>query len=153
MKIETILLPTDFSSGSDLAARYAADLASQYGAELVVIHVFFDVIEGTSWYAPQIPLRDLSAEVEDSARKQLERFITANFQGTSKVRSKVVRGMADQEILKAATDEKVDLIVIGTHGRTGLNRVLFGSTAEKVVRSATCPVLTVRLPSHRDTST
>jgi len=152
MKLERILFPTDFSPGSDLAARYAADLASQYGAELIVVHVFFDVIEGTSWYAPQVPLHDLSHEVEESARRQLDAFCSRNFQGMEKMRSHLIKGMADQEILKAAEAEKADLIVIGTHGRTGLNRVLFGSTAEKVVRRADCPVLSVRLPGHRKES-
>jgi len=148
MKIEKILFPTDFSAGSDLAAGYARDLASQYGAELVVVHVFFDLMEGTSWYAPQVPVQDLSDEVEASARRQLEEFCSRNFQGLTGVRSRVLKGMADQEILKSAAEERADLIVIGTHGRTGLNRVLFGSTAEKVVRRAECPVLSVRLPSY-----
>jgi len=152
MKLETILFPTDFSPGSDIAARYARDLAAQYAAELIVIHVYYDVIEGTGWYAPQIPLHELSDEVEQSAKEQLRMFCEANFSGMTHVTQRVLKGVAYQEIQKAAEEQKADLIIVGTHGRTGFDRVLFGSTAERVVRGASCPVLTVRLPPHRSSS-
>ena len=91
--------------------------------------------------------------MEEYAKKEMEKFCRDLFRECDKVEQIVVRGIPHEEILKIAKDKKIDLIVIGTHGSTGIDRILFGSTAEKVVRKAPCPVLSVRLPEHRLEST
>lgn len=151
MKIEKILFPTDFSTGSEHAFAYAADMARKYGARLFVVHVFYDIIRTTEWYVPDLPLENLDKDMAESAERQLNAFCDKLDCGGAEVERKVLRGTPFREIVRYAEENAVDLIVIGTHGRTGIDRVLFGSTAEQVVRRAGCPVLSVRLPSHRAT--
>jgi len=149
MKIERILFPTDFSEGARHALPYAVDLAKQYDAKLYILHIVYDVISTSGWYVPHIPVDELYDDMEKSALKEMERGCIEAVGGYSKVEHSVARGMPKEEILKFAADNEVDLIVIGTHGRSGIDRILFGSTAERVVRKAPCPVLSVRLPEHR----
>ncbi len=149
MKIEKILFPTDFSKGSENAVLYAIDLAKQYDATLFVIHVVYDLIQATGWDVPHLPLEQLDKDLTASSEQQLEKFCEEAIRGVEKVEKRTIMGVPHQEIVQFAEDEKIDLVVIGTHGRTGLDRVFFGSTAERVVRMAPCPVLSVRIPLHR----
>lgn len=136
----TILFATDFSGPSRAAQQYAVQLADKLGATL---HAFHAVSEDVFVPAPDLAQRWWQAETE-RARKQLAADL-----GTAKVVQEVRQGNAIQEILKYADDQHVDLIVIGTHGRTGLSRMLLGSVAEKVVRLSKCPVLTVPPIDHQ----
>lgn len=140
-----ILYPTDFSDPSACALKYAAEMAKKFGAELVLLHVLLDESQMVSFYLPQLTVKNLSKDMEDGARAKMEEFIkeTDTLDGIS-YSTEMVKGIADDEIVKYAKENDVDMIVIGTHGRTGLEHVIFGSTAEKVVRSSPCPVLTVR---------
>lgn len=149
MKIEKILFPTDFSKGSDNALLYAIDLAKQYNATLFIIHIIYDVIQTTGWDVPHLPLEQLDKDLTASSEQKLDEFSEEVVRDLEKVEKRTITGVPYQEIVQFAEDEKIDLIVIGTHGRTGLDRVFFGSTAERVVRMAPCPVLSVRIPSHR----
>ncbi len=147
MNVKKILFPTDFSEGSDNALPYAADMAKHYGAKLYLLHVIQDV-EATGWYVPHVSLDELYKDMEKNAAKELGRYGLEEFRGLKDIERIVVKGRPYEEILRFARENKADLIVIGTHGRKGLDRVIFGSTAEKVVRDAPCPVLSVRLPGH-----
>ncbi len=149
MKIEKILFPTDFSKGSDNALLYAIDLTKQYNATLFIIHIIYDVIQTTGWDVPHLPLEQLDKDLTASSEQKLDEFAEETVRDLDKVEKRTITGVPYQEIVQFAEDEKIDLIVIGTHGRTGLDRVFFGSTAERVVRMAPCPVLSVRIPSHR----
>ena len=149
MKIEKILFPTDFSEGSDNAVLYPIDLAKQYNATLFIIHIVYDVIQTTGWDVPHLPLEQLDKDLTEGSERQLDEFCTEVIHGVDKVEKRTIMGVPHQEIVQFAEDEKIDLVVIGTHGRTGLDRALFGSTAERVVRMAPCPVLSVRIPLHR----
>ncbi len=149
MKIEKILFPTDFSKGSDNALLYAIDLAKQYNATLFILHIIYDVIQTTGWDVPHLPLEQLDKDLTASSEQKLDKFSEEAVRDLEKVEKRTITGVPYQEIVQFAEDEKIDLIVIGTHGRTGLDRVFFGSTAERVVRMAPCPVLSVRIPSHR----
>jgi len=148
MKIEKILFPTDFK-GSDNALLYAIDLTKQYNATLFIIHIIYDVIQTTGWDVPHLPLEQLDKDLTASSEQKLDEFAEETVRDLDKVEKRTITGVPYQEIVQFAEDEKIDLIVIGTHGRTGLDRVFFGSTAERVVRMAPCPVLSVRIPSHR----
>ena len=148
MNVKKILFPTDFSEGSDNALPYAADMAKHYGAKLCLLHVIQDIAEATGWYVPHVSLDELYRDIEKNAAKEMDRYGVEELRGIKDIERIVVKGRPYEKILKFAGENKADLIVIGTHGRKGLDRVIFGSTVEKVVRDAPCPVLSVRLPDH-----
>jgi len=145
INVNKILYPTDFSDPSAYALNYAAEMAKLFDAELELLHVMLDESQLVSFYLPQITVQNLAKDMEDGATAKLQEFIT-NAKVLEGVRYKytMAKGIADEEIVRVAQESGTDLIVIGTHGRTGFEHVLFGSTAEKVVRKAPCPVLSVR---------
>ena len=148
MEIKKILFATDFSEGSSSALPYAVDIAKRYGAKLYFVHVIYDVAKTSGWYVPHVSMDELYNDMEKNAKAQLEKSFTEEMRGFKDVEHVVLKGTPYEELARFAEENKVDLIVIGTHGRKGLDRMLFGSTAEQVVRHAPCPVLTVRLPKH-----
>jgi nucleotide-binding universal stress UspA family protein len=148
MEIKKILCATDFSEGSLSSLPYAVDLARRYGAKLYLIHVIYDVVKTSGWYVPHVSLDDMYNDMKKDAKAQLEKSFVDEMRGFKDIEHVVLTGIPYEEISRFAEEEKIDLIVIGTHGRTGLDRMLFGSTAEQVVRHAPCPVITVRLPQH-----
>jgi nucleotide-binding universal stress UspA family protein len=131
--ISRILVPTDFSRGSLHAFRYAEELTRRFGAELILVHV-----------GDPLSVSDLPGAGELSGRRELDRALALVRERDYRVRGVLRRGNPTDEIVKAAAAERADLIVMGTHGRTGLKHALMGSVAESVVRNAPCPVLTVR---------
>jgi nucleotide-binding universal stress UspA family protein len=149
MKVERILFPTDFSEGSSYALPFAVDLAKHYGAGLSIIHVVYDITQATGVHVPHITTDEVSRELTDWALKEIDTCCIEETRGMSKVEKKVLNGIPYNEIIKYAEAEHMDLIVMGTYGRVGIQRLIFGNTAEQVVRRAPCPVLTVRIPQHR----
>ncbi len=148
MEIRRILFATDFSEGSSHALPYAADLAEQYGAKLFLVHVIYDVAKSAGWYVPHVSIDEIYHDMEKSARAELEKSFVDEMRGLRDVEYVVLKGIPYEEISKFAVEKKIDLVVLGTHGRRGIDRMLFGSTAEQVVRNAPCPVLSVRIPQH-----
>ena len=150
MNFKTILFATDFSEGSKNALPYAVDLAKRYEAKLFFMHVIYDVARTTGWYVPHITADEMYNDLEKGAKTELEKTFIEEMRGFKGIEHVVLKGIPYEEITKFAETNKIDLIVIATHGRTGLDRLLFGSTAEQVVRYAPCPVLSVRLPQHQE---
>jgi nucleotide-binding universal stress UspA family protein len=148
MEIKSILFPTDFSEGSAQALQYAVDIAKRYGARLYLLHVIYDVVKGAGWYVPHISMDQMYKDIEEGAKKELERFGNEQISTLKDVERSVRKGVPHEEIINFAQKNKIDIIIMGTHGRKGIDRILFGSTAAQVVRYAPCPVLTVRLPSY-----
>lgn len=145
MQIKTILFPTDFSQGARAAMDYAISLAQDYKAKLILLYVIQD-ISIAEWYIPSsISAADLVADMQKSASKEMEKWAAEAGGKAPGVESLIQRGVPFVEIIRTAKERKADLLVIGTHGRTGIDHMLFGSTAEKVVRKSPCPVLTVRM--------
>jgi len=145
MQIKTILFPTDFSNGARAAMDHAASLAQDYHARLILLYVIQD-ISIAEWYIPSsLSVADLLEDMQKSATKEMDKWAVEVSAKVKDVEKMVVRGVPFVEIIRTAKDTQADLIVIGTHGRTGIDHLLFGSTAEKVVRKAPCPVLTVRV--------
>ncbi len=142
-----ILTAIDFSENAECAFDYALTLATQFNAELILIHVINEPVDLRGFYVPHISFEQLEKEIEESAAKMMKAFCSSKLANFSNYRTEIVTGIPCDEITAAATKNDASLIVLGTHGRTGLDRILFGSTAERVVRSAGCPVLTVRLPA------
>jgi nucleotide-binding universal stress UspA family protein len=142
-----ILTAIDFSENSECAFDYALTLAAQFNAELTIIHVINEPVDLRGFYVPHISFEQLEREIEESAVKMMETFCSTKLGAFSNYKTSIMTGIPYDEILASAARIDASLIVLGTHGRTGLDRILFGSTAERVVRSASCPVLTVRLPA------
>jgi nucleotide-binding universal stress UspA family protein len=143
MKMRQILAPTDFSEFSKQAVARAYELAQTFGAKLVLLHV----IEALPSYIGFIPpggaamlLADLERQVHFDLAAVLPEVEAAGVEVTRQV----IVGPPSREIVKVAAAEKVDLIVIATHGRTGFSHLFMGSVAERVVRTAPCPVMTIR---------
>ena len=144
-----ILVPVDFSSYASEAIQYAAELSKRYQAPVTLAHVYqssqYAMPEGFGAYAPDFLARVLTElkKHTDTAR------MAAEAAGALQPEARVVQGDVSSEIVKLANEGGYDLIVMGTHGRTGASHLLMGSIAEKVVRRARCPVLTVR-PTQRE---
>jgi nucleotide-binding universal stress UspA family protein len=141
-RFRVILHPTDFSPGSAAAFNYACDLARDYDARLVVLHALGPVVPVG---VDGMILSPDPAQLRTIAQKQLDPIRPTN--PTVRVERQLRDGPSTDVILGAAADLKADLIVIGTHGRTGFRRLLLGSVAEEVLRGAPCPVLTVKPPA------
>lgn len=143
--IRRILAPTDFSKGSGVALRYARDLAHRLGAELHVVHVYqvpvYAMPDGAMVAGP-----DYVTQVSTAAQQGLEAEMKELAGGPVSVTSHLADGSPHVEISRMAEKLGCDLIVMGTHGRTGLKHLLIGSVAERVVRSSPVPVLTVPEP-------
>ena len=151
MRVRTILLPTDFSDCAGHALSYATSLARQFSAKIVCVHVVEPVVPavGYSGMTEPLPLADLSGQMEDSAERELPKIAGAEECAGLEVEEAIAHGDAASEIVRVARERGADLIVISSHGRTGLGRILFGSTAESVVRHAHCPVLVVKPPDSK----
>jgi nucleotide-binding universal stress UspA family protein len=151
MHIRSILLPTDFSACAECALPYATQLARASGARLICLYVVEPMMPPVG-YAPvaePLPAVDVSEQLQQSAERELPKLATREECAGLAVEELIVHGEAAAEIVRVAREREVDLIVISSHGRTGLGRMLFGSTAESVVRHAHCPVLVVK-PKERN---
>ncbi len=146
--IRTILVPTDFSTHADRALGYAADLAKTIGGvKLEVVHVYQAPLVELTPYHLALPMSVLEG-VRDAAREQLEERREKLASAGVEADARLSEGIAAEAIVAAATDLNADLVVMGTRGHTGLKHVLLGSVAERTVRHAACPVLTL----HADTA-
>ncbi|MGQ3683882.1 MAG: universal stress protein [Candidatus Loosdrechtia sp.] len=147
ISIRNILCPIDYSTYSEKALNYAIEIAEKYGAKLYVLHVLdmriYDMneLELFNFYT-------INEDTMNGLRDRLLRCVKEDVRSRIPVETIVVQGVPFVEIIKAATEHAIDLIVMGTHGRTGISHAIIGSVAEKVVRKAPCPVLTVRRTEH-----
>lgn len=140
LQLKRILVPIDFSEPSEKALHYAAKFAEQFGAEVRLLHVIQPMVYPTDFGYPPTPL-----DVDESVRSRIEeRLADLGGQWGAKGKPLIRFGQPYQEIGVAASELQADLIIIATHGRSGLKHALLGSTAERVLRHAPCPVLIVR---------
>lgn len=153
LQLQKILLPTDFSGCANFALPYASSIARATGATIICVHVVEPVVPavGYTGLAEPMPIADISEQLEDSAERQLPQLAACDECSGLNLEEVIVHGDAAAEIVRVAAEHEVDLIVISSHGRTGLGRMIFGSTAEAVVRHASCPVLVVKPPHEEET--
>ncbi|HHT9124424.1 MAG TPA: universal stress protein [Candidatus Brocadiia bacterium] len=148
--LNKILCPYDFSESSSYALKYAVEFASAYKAKLYLLHVFdiraYDY--GEPVYGISVPTKDAINTIRTELANSIPEKVKKELSASGGLEAIVASGVPFYEIIKFANDNKIDLIVMGTHGRTGLAHILLGSVAEKVVRKASCPVLTVRHPGQ-----
>ena len=144
VKIQKILFPVDLTANSSKVFPYVLSVSEKYGAEIRLLHVVEDFAKwGGGMYIPHIPLEQYREDALNGAEKALEKVCKEQLQDCPSFQKKIVYGDPAQEILKAIESEKIDMVVMGTHGRKGLENVLFGSVARNVVRRSPVPVLTV----------
>ncbi len=152
-ELNKILLATDFSDDSANARRFAEELARRFGAEMIVLHVDQPMAPvAVSELGPAFDVSAINQIAEEqrlAAQRELDKMVTQLRDAQIKARSLLRVGAPFVEIVRAAQTEGADLIVLGTHGRSGLAHVLLGSVAERVVQKAGCAVLTVRHPDRR----
>ncbi|MBL8751643.1 MAG: universal stress protein [Planctomycetes bacterium] len=142
-KFHRIVCPTDFSPTAGRAADYATELARTFGAELILLHVIPEMNYPLRSFGMAGAFPHLREELHKRADEALQKEKARLGAGVT-IRTLLHDGEAHQQVIDCAKGEKADLIVIGTHGHTGLKHLMLGSTAEKIVRAAECPVLTVR---------
>lgn len=144
-----ILIAVDFSENSDYAFDYALTMAKQFNSELTIMHVINEPIDLRGFYVPHISFEQLEKEIEAGATGMMEKFCQEKMADFSGFKTCIVSGIPYEEIIRKAREIDASLIVLGTHGRTGLDHIIFGSTAERVVRGSSCPVLSIHLPSEQ----
>jgi len=147
--LHRILVPTDFSKFSQAALTYATAFAEKFDAELHLLHV----VQNLAMMIPDSvnvmpPVGPSVEQLTHAVTEALDRLVVENHLESRKIRKAVREGTPFYEIIQYAKEADIDLIVMGTHGHSGLVHVLLGSVTEKVVRKAPCPVLTVRHPEH-----
>ena len=150
IQLRRILFPTDFSDNARAALPYACAFAEQFGAELHILNVMYEMAQvvpetGTFFTTPVSNID----EVRESTERALAKLPGPEGKNVANVVRATVPGTPFLEIIRYAKEHDVDLIVMGTHGRSGLAHVLLGSVAERVVRKAPCPVLSVRPEGHK----
>jgi nucleotide-binding universal stress UspA family protein len=142
-RASTILVPVDFGEASNHAFALAEELAGPLGAELVVLHVFVEPVVAYPGMAPVL-VPGMSAEVEVAARRALAELVAKH----PRVRPLLRTGEPSREILAAIASVRPRMVVMGTHGRKGIQRLFLGSVAQRIVRASPVPVLTVRVPDE-----
>lgn len=149
INLKRILVTTDFSEFGEEAMRYACEFAETFGAQLHILHaVEPPAVAYSEFGIGYIGVQELEEDLKRGAEAKLNTFPEPRWQGKFEVVRAVPVGTAFVEIVRYAKENDIDLIVIGTHGRGAIAHMLMGSTAEKVVRKASCPVLTVRPGQH-----
>jgi nucleotide-binding universal stress UspA family protein len=136
-----ILFPVDFSSSAERVVPYVRSVAQKYGSTIHVVHVVADLTG--ELYAPGESIVTFISEIRENAETMMGEYCDKNFSGMANVFAHIMEGDPAEEIVRFARENGDSLIIMGTHGRKGLDRVVFGSVAENVLRTSPVPVLTV----------
>ena len=146
--LKRILVPIDFSEHSKNALTYAASFAKTFDAELLLVYVVEPTVYPADFGFGQVVPPAIEKEVRERGSKGLDQLVKQQIAVGVKARAIIRTGKPFLEIIDTAREQEIDLIIIATHGHTGVEHILFGSTAEKVVRKAPCPVLVVCSPER-----
>jgi len=147
-KIHNVVTPVDFSDNSRLIAESSAYMAGKFGASMHLVFVVQNFEDYSGFFVPQMTLPSLEGEIADSAETKMASFCAEMLEvsqaaGVKNLDYKVLTGDVAEKLVEYATDIEADLIVMGTHGYKGLEKIMFGSVAARVVRGAPCPVMTI----------
>ncbi|MCI5224781.1 MAG: universal stress protein [Candidatus Electrothrix sp. AR4] len=147
-EIKTVVTPIDFSDNAQMIAESAGYTAGKFGAELHLLFVVQNFEDYSGFFVPPVNLPNLEEELLKSAQQRMDEFVASNREaftaaGVTKLHSIVLTGDVAEEIIRYAQERDNGLIVMGTHGYKGLERIMFGSVADKVVKTACCPVMTI----------
>jgi nucleotide-binding universal stress UspA family protein len=142
-EFKKLLFPIDFSEVSPKLASWALKVAKKFSSEIHLLFVARRLEHLASVYVEQVSIEDFENEVIRGAEEKIEEFANTHFHGYPACKTRVVLGDAVEEILNYIKSEEIDLIVIGTHGRKGIDRILFGSVAERVIKMSPVPVMSI----------
>jgi nucleotide-binding universal stress UspA family protein len=146
--LKTILVPIDFSDNSKKALRYAIPFAQQFNASLTLMYVVEPTIYPSDFGFGQVGFPNVEKELQEKAAEEMRELIATMVPSTVQSYSVVDSGIPFVEITSYAQKKNIDLIIVATHGTTGVEHILFGSTAEKIIRKSPCPVLVIRAEEH-----
>lgn len=144
MNFKKILCPIDFSEYSYDALEFAKTLAKNFNSKLYVVHIIYEPADFTGFYVPHISFDKIRSEIESGAKKIMDEVKEKRIQDIPSAETMIIFGNPADEIVRFAKDKEIDLIVIGSQGKKGIEKMVFGSTAEKVVKKSTCPVLVIK---------
>lgn len=142
VNIKKILFPVDLSEAVDDLVPYALTLAQKFGANLYVMTVTPDMASFASFYSPHSNIQEFQAEVHTGALKKID-ALKRHLKDAPHVETRIVAGSPAEQIIATVNQEGIDLIIMGTHSRKGLEKAVFGSVCDKVIKSAVCPVLSI----------
>lgn len=145
-EINKVLVPIDFSDYSKSSLKYAVNFAKHFKASLILVYVIEPIVYPPDFSMGQIAIPSPGLEMDKRAKEELDKLADQEIPEDLTVKKIIKTGKPFVEIIETAAEENADLIIIATHGHSGVEHILFGSTAEKVVRKAPCPVLTLREP-------
>jgi nucleotide-binding universal stress UspA family protein len=141
--IKKILFPIDFAENYDSLLPWVHTFVEKFGATLYIAFVTQDLSNFSTFYVPHSNIKSFQDEAKEAAEKRMAAAVKDHFKNFPKLKTRVLVGSPAEKILELAQQENIDLIIMGAHGRKGLERVFFGSVADKVVTGAPCPVLTI----------
>jgi len=144
ISLRKILVPIDFSEYSKKALQYAVPFARQFNAKIYLLYVVEPTVYPADFSFGQIGMPNVENELRVKGEEELQELIKNEIKGVVPSEASVKVGLPFVEVVSFAKDEAIELIIVATHGHTGVEHILFGSTAEKIVRKAPCPVLVVR---------
>ena len=142
-QVKKILFPMDFASNFEPLLPWVSTFAEKFGATVSVLFVTHDLSSYSTFYVPHGNIQSFQEEALAAANKKMQAVLQEHFQKFAKVEGRVEMGSPGEKILEFAKKEKIDLIIMGAHGRKGLERAIFGSVADRVVQGASCPVVTI----------
>lgn len=145
-KVEKILVPVDFSEMSSKVINAALVLARAFNARVYLLHVVHEPADTAGFYFPHISLDKLHEDMKEGAQKMMRKLVIEAMGTYDNFEVAIISGIPHQKIVQFARENSMDVIVMGTVGRTGLDRVFFGSTVDKVIKSSGVPVLAVKAP-------
>jgi nucleotide-binding universal stress UspA family protein len=144
LEIKRILFPIDFTENSSKILPYVLSVSEKYDGMIYLLHVVEDLsMWGSGFYIPHLPLKQYEEEALKGAEKRMDKVCDEQLKSCPNFQRMIISGDPAQEILKTIESEGIDLVIMGTHGRKGLEHVFFGSVAENVVKKSPVPVLTI----------
>ena len=142
-EFKKIMVPIDFSENSPKVLQTAVDVAEQFGAALSIVFVVQSFEDYSGFFVPHMPISQFEEEMVQGAERKMESFLAEKLKSDLPHSATVIKGDVAEEIIGYAAKNDIAMIVMGTHGYKGLEKVLFGSVAERVVKTSPCPVLTI----------
>ena len=143
VEIKKILYPCDFTENSTKLLPYVLSVSEKYDGMIYLLHVVEDLLKWGGFYIPHLPLKGYQKEALEYAEKKMEKICREQLQNCPNFQRMILSGDPDAEILKTIESEGIDLVIMGTHGRKGLEHTILGSVAENVVRKSPVPVLVI----------
>jgi nucleotide-binding universal stress UspA family protein len=143
-QVQKVLFPIDFTSHFETLLPWVSTFAKKFDSTVYVLFVTQDLANFSTFYVPHGNIQSFQQEAVAAAKKRMASAVQEFFKDFPKLETRVELGNAAAKILELAEKEQIDLIIMGVHGRKGLDRAIFGSVADKVVQGASCPVITIR---------